>query len=64
MIEKLKKYLDRFTDFYEKYLIIPTIIVCALSLIFFTVIYDPVEMITWGVLLIINLFNLYQRDKR
>lgn len=63
MIKTLKKYLDRFTDFYEKYLIMPTIIVCAVFVIYFTVIYDVVEMITWGGLLVINLINLYFKHK-
>lgn len=59
MIETFKKYLNTFSNFYEKYLLIPVTALCTLAVVYHTINYDLTEVITWAGLLIINLINLY-----
>tara|TARA_R100000664_G_C2730811_1_gene121411 strand:+ start:263 stop:469 length:207 start_codon:yes stop_codon:yes gene_type:complete len=62
-METLKKYLNAFSNFYEKYLIMPIILSCALAVVYHTINYDLTEVITWSGLMIINLINLYFKCK-
>lgn len=63
MIETFKKYLNAFSNFYEKYLLMPVTVLCALAIIYHTINYDLVEIITWAGLLVINLLNLYFKHR-
>jgi len=59
MKKAIKQYLDKFNDIYNKYLILPIILMCAAALVYYTLFYNITEIITWGIVLGINLLNLY-----
>ena len=62
-METFKKYLNAFSDFYEKHLLMPVTVMCALAVIYHTVYYNLTEIITWAGLMVINLLNLYFKYK-
>tara|TARA_R100001443_G_scaffold66868_1_gene75813 strand:+ start:98 stop:292 length:195 start_codon:yes stop_codon:yes gene_type:complete len=60
----IKKYLKKFDNLYEKYLLFPFIIIGVLFIFYYTIKFDIKEMVLWGIILGVNLFNLYLKNKK
>lgn len=60
----IKNILNTLNDLYDRYLIRPIIVMCVFFLIYYTIVFDVSEMILWGGLLGINLFNSYMKHNR